>query len=248
MNEDLKRIFKQSSSVNFISGRRGFGKTDFALKLLEIGLREGLFAKIASNVTTFDDRVEKICYFDRLEIWLRTKGRKAFLLDELGKHLNRMRFMTQKSKLILDTCQLMRKFDAHLIGVAPSKGLVNKLFLDTDILDSHMVKLSLKIVEINNYVTFKGYELFNVPRTTIKFLSKDIAVFELKDATLAKEKWYTLPQCCRAAKLYLKHRTVRKVGNIMGISHTMVCRLLDKHIRDHETVVCKPVNSAEEGI
>lgn len=230
MNKDLQTIFKQSSSVNFISGRRGRGKTDFAFKLLENALSEGFIDKIASNVTTSDERVEYICYFDRLEDWLKTKGRKGYLLDELGKHLNRMRFMTQKSKLILDVCQLMRKFDAHMIGIAPSRSLVNKMFLDSDILDSHMEKLSLKIVEVNNYVTFKSYQLFKVPRTTIHFLTKDIAVFELKDPTRTKETFDNLPSFERAAQLYLQHRSLRKVANIMGISHVAVHHLLNTKV------------------
>jgi len=138
--------------------------------------------------------------------------------------------MTQKSKLFLDVCQLMRKFDAHMIGIAPSKSLVNKMFLDSDILDSHMEKLSKKIVEVNNYVTFKSYQLFKVPRTTIQFLTKDIAVFELKDPTRTKETFDNLPSFERAAQLYLKHRSLRKVANIMGISHVTVSHLLNTKV------------------
>jgi len=238
---DLTHIFKQSSSIGFISGKRDSGKTDFAFLLLESAKSEGFLDKIASNV-----RMRKICeveyipYYDRFQEWLKTPGRKGFVLDELGKHLNRMRFMTEKSKLIMDICQLVRKFDAHMLGVAPSAEFINRLFLNTDILDWRMEKVSRKIAKIRNYVTERTYTLTNIPGTSVPFITKDIAMFELKDPT-KKGNLQELPQCCRASWLYLEHRSLRKVGRIMNLSHEEIRKLIKKHIL-HSEITLSSVN------
>lgn len=232
MEIDLVHVFKQSSSITFISGKRDDGKTSFGFLLLESAKKEGLLDKIAGNVRLHaESKVEYIPYYDRLQEWFKTKGRKGFLLDELGQHLNRMRFMTEKSKLIMDTCQLVRKFDAHLIGIAPSEDFINRLFLNTDILDCYIKKLSRKIAKVNNYVTRNSYTLTDIPDTSVPFITKDIAIFELKDPT-KKGNLQELPQSSRAAWLYLQHRSLRKVGRIMDLSHEEIRKLIKKHIAD----------------
>lgn len=237
MEIDLARIFKQSSSIGFISGKRDDGKTALGFLLLETAKADGLLDKIAGNVRLHSEsEVEYIPYYDRLQEWFKTKGKKGYLLDELGKHLNRMRFMTEKSKLIMDTCQLVRKFDAHLIGIAPSDDFINRLFLNTDILDYRMKKLSRKIAQVNNYVTRETYTITDIPNTNIPFITKDIAMFELKDPT-KKGNLEELPQCCRASWLYLEHRSLRKVGNIMNLSHEEIRKLIKKHIQHSEIKV-----------
>lgn len=230
MNSDLTRLFKQSSSVNFISGKRDSGKTDFGCLLLEDGMESDIFDSIGANVATYNDPVlEYIGYFDRLEDWLRTPGRKAFLLDEMGKHLYRMSFMSRMTKMILGICQLVRKFDAHFIGIAPNADLVNKLFFNTDILDCKMEKLSRKICYVDNRATrSRPYKISSIPRTSIKFITKDIASFEEKDPNRGKEKLDAMPPEERAILLYAKHHNMRDTGKVMGISAMMVSKLIKK--------------------
>jgi len=193
-------------------------------------MESDIFDKIASNVATYNDPVmEYIGYFDRLEDWLRTRGRKAFLLDEMGQHLYRMSFMSRMTKMILGICQLVRKFDAHLIGIAPSADLVNKLFFNTDILDCRMEKLSRKICYVDNIATrSRPYKIRNVPRTNIKFITKDIAAFEEKDPNRGKEKLDVMPSEEKALILYAKYHNMRDTGKAMGISAMMVSKLLKK--------------------
>lgn len=241
LEEGLEIVFKQSSSISFISGKRDAGKTDFAFLLLETAKQEGLLDEIAGNVRLHrESEVQYIPYFDRFQDWLKTSGKKGFILDELGKHLNRMRFMTQMSKLIMDTCQLVRKFDAHLIGIAPNADFINRLFLNTDILDCLMVKLSRKIVKVSNRITQDTYIIDDIPRTRVPFITKDIAMFELHDPT-KKGNLEELPQCCRASWLYLEHRSLRKVGNIMNLSHEEIRKLIKKHIL-HSKIKMSTVN------
>lgn len=230
MNDDLKRLFRQSSSVNFISGKRDSGKTDFGLLLLQTGKEAGIFDKIGANVTTRDDpNIEYICFFDRLEDWLKTPGRKAFLLDEMGKHLYRMSFMSRMTKMILGICQLVRKFDAHLIGIAPNADLVNKMFFNTDLLDCLMEKLSKKTCLVNNMATHsRPYRIEHIPRTSIRFLTKDIALFGEKDPNRGKEKLNAMPIEEKALILYAKHHNMRDTAKVMNVSAMTVSNLLKK--------------------
>lgn len=233
MNKDLQQVFKQSSSISYVCGKRDSGKTAWAHRCAEDVQNLGVIKKLATNVgqTRETDRIEYICYYDDFKQWLKTEGNKLFILDELGQHLNRMRFMTEKSKLILDVCQLVRKFDAHLIGIAPSPQFVNRLFLNTDILDCYMRKLSRKKVKVFNYVTHKyGYIIYNIPNTTLPFLTKDIAMFDLKNPK-RKGNLKELPLTEKAALLYAKHRSLRKVGKLLDLSHEEIRKLLNKHVQ-----------------
>lgn len=229
MNGDIQKIFRQTSSVNFVSGKRGSGKTDFSLLLLQNGKEIGLFDEIAANIATRNDpSITYIGYFDRLETWLKGPGKKGFILDEMGKHLYKMSFMSKLSKVILGVCQLVRKFDAHLIGIAPSEELVNKMFFNTDILDSHMVKLSKRVCLIQNYTTETSYIIKRLPRTKIRFLTKDIAAFGLNDPAINKEEYDSMPREQKSLILYAIHHNTRAVAKILGVSHVTVAADLQK--------------------
>lgn len=231
--EYLEKVYKQSSSITFISGRRDSGKTDLSLFLMEKGKEKGFFHKIAANIATHhDSRIEYICYFDRLEEWLKLPGRKAFALDELGKHLYKMAFMSKKARMILEVCQLIRKYDAHLFSCAPSAKLVNSLFLGTDLLDVFIRKTSRKKAEVNIIVNGIGFDFEDIPRTNIKFISKDIARFEMKDPTMAKEKVKAMALGKKILYLYAKLHTCRAVGDALGISAMTVSNYLKKEVAD----------------
>lgn len=229
MNDDLKRIFSQSSSITFISGRRDSGKTDLSLLLLEEGRKKGFFSEIASNTGTRNDpNIRLICYFDRLEKWLKSSGKKAFSIDELGIHLNRMQFMTKKSYLILKTCQLIRKYDAHLIGVAPSEEYVNRHFMDREILDCYIRKTSKKSCVIKNLVTRQTYRLSGLPRTSINFITKDIAIFEERDPNPTEQEKAEIPFGQKCLLTYSHFHNTRDAARFLGVSHVTVATYLQK--------------------
>lgn len=231
----LEEIYKQSSSIGFIGGKRDSGKTDLALRILEDGKAEGFWSQIGTNTNTLNDpHIDYICYMDSLEDWLNLPGKKAFCLDELGVHLNKMRSMSTMSKMILDICQLIRKHDAHLIGVAPSSDFINKLFLNSDILDYRMKKLSRKRVYIYSLVAEKWAILEAVPRTTLAFKTKDSAIFELKNPNKKDGGFDSrLPQE-QALLLYAKYHTMRAVAKVMKISAMQVSRLIKKELEEQK--------------
>lgn len=205
--------------MTFVSGGLGDGKTDMALLLMEYFYNWGYFKHIASNVTTkAETDMKYVCYYDRLEEWLRTPGSKAFLLDELGINLYRLNFMSALSRMLVKIMQLIRKFDCHFFACAPSADFVDKKFFG--LMEVHIEKLSLKTAVITNRVTRKSYPVYQVPRTSIKFFSKDIGSFDLKDPDRdTSEDPSKLLDWDYAARLYVKHLSLRKGGAIMGLSH-----------------------------
>jgi len=237
LDPNIAWFFRRPTSVTFIKGRKDWGKTDFAFRILEDALNDGYVKKIGSNCKTFDDpRVDFIMYYDRLEQWLEAPGKKAFLLDELGKSLYRMAFMSKQAKVILDVCQLSRKYKCHLIGVAPTAKFVNRLFF-SDILDCFIEKLGKTKCRLKNIITNKVAIIRDIPRTTLKFDTYYISDFQLSDPVKIQEEFLKRPTYEKAAILYLKHRSLRKVANILQVSHTQVANYLNTYLHKHFTHV-----------
>lgn len=233
LTDDMKFLLKRECSIWFIDGHKRDGKSDFALNVLDTARFEGFIDKIATNITVFDPKakIQKICYYDGLERWCRSEGRKGYFLDELGKHLNRVRFMSELSKLILDVVQLAGHYDLHLIGAGVSEGLVDKLFTDQDLLDIRIRKTSKQRAKVVNYISRESYDCEDIPRTRINFNSKDIAFFGIKNPKSEVLDLTQLRRCCQCAYWYLKIRSFRKVAEKMNCSFQNVGDMLDRHNR-----------------
>ena len=159
MENDLIRLFKEDSAVIMMSGRKGFGKTSFSLSLGEEAYELGLITRIGTNIRTEDERVDRIVNLPDLKTWLSQKGRKHFILDEAGQYLSRIRFMSKLNKMILDIIQLIRHYDATFIAVAPNEKFIDSNYLNTDILDCRIKKISLHFAQVKNYLTWQSYTL-----------------------------------------------------------------------------------------
>lgn len=180
IDDDLRSLFEEESAVIMESGRRGDGKTDFALRIGEDALDEGLISRIASNIKTDDPRVDNITNLPDLRTWLSRRGKKYFVLDEAGKILKRMGFMSKMNKMILDIIQLIRHYDGYFTAIAPSEAFIDSNYLNTDILDCKIKKVGLYFAEVKNFLTREVYTLTDIERTSIKFWSKDVATFTLE--------------------------------------------------------------------
>lgn len=231
MNKDLRVLFEQECAVIFIDGKKRSGKTNLGLRLLEDAGQEGLIDKMATNINTQKEGIEQICYLDDLNKWLEGKGRKGFLLDELGKHLSRVRFMTELSKTLFDVIQLVGHFDCYFIGCCPTEGLIDKLFLNTDILDCKIHKRGRIKARVINYITGERYTMRDIPATSIPYNSKDIASFGTTNPKKSLEEFDKLPRCCQCANLYLVLRSYRKVAERMNCTFQNVGQLMDAHIK-----------------
>jgi len=213
------------------SGGRGDGKTDFALRLGEEAYEEGLIRRIGTNMRTEDERVDHIGNMPDLKSWLTRKGDKYFILDEAGKIINRMRFMSTLSVTIMGIIQLVRHYDATFLAIAPSETFIDSNFLNTDILDCKIKKLSKTFAEVKNFMTHQVYTLGDIERTTIRFWSKDIASFTLKKpfdtSTFSPEE--------KCALAYSKGTAMGAIGNSFEprMHRQQVARNIQKYLSLH---------------
>jgi hypothetical protein len=226
---NLLHVLNQDGFVIFISGAKDQGKTNIALLLSEICWTLNLRRHIASNIWTESYMVEKqITNYQDLDAWLKTGGRKLYILDELGTHLKKMRFQSETNLLIMDTVQLIRHYDAGLIGIAPSETFIDQTFLNMDILDARLYKQSRSITRVKITKDREPYLVFHTPATSILYRSKDTATFTLKP----RRDLNTLNLCCRVAKYYAENQSYDAVIREFKFkSRKQVSEQLRKHIR-----------------
>jgi len=237
----LASILNRDGFIIFISGAKEKGKTDFALFLAECCFLLGFRKHIATNIKTDSYMVEaQITNLPDLRKWLRSSGRKLFILDEAGKHLPKMRFMTEKNIEIMELIQLIRHYDCGLIGIAPSDKFIDSNFLNTDIIDARIKKILKHKAIVKDYLHNETYFLLGIEKTSIKFNSKDIAEFSIHKKTPLDE----LPKCCAVARIYAQtgsYKAVSKAFNNMN--NKEIRRYLRKHLKHSEL----PITSHQEG-
>lgn len=228
----LVKILSLDGFILFIEGRKGSGKTNLSMLLAELCHLHKLRDLMATNIKTECYFMSQIDNFPDLKSWLENeKGKKLYILDEAGKHIKRLRFMTEQNTKFMDLVQLIRHYDAGLVGVAPSSKFVDSSFLNTDILDARIRKISLKRAIIHDYLKNEHYFLNDLPKTSVIHNSKDIATFSMKKEVSLSE----LPLCCQVAKLYVQFKNYKKVGNIVKLDSTQVRRQLFTHL-EHSSV------------
>lgn len=201
-------VLKRDGFIIYIGGPKDKGKTNLSLLLAEVCYLAGFRKRITTNIKVESYMFEnQITDYETLDAWLKTKGRKLFILDEAGKHIKRARHMSSKNVNIMDTLQLIRHYDAGFIGIAPSERFIDSKFLDTDILDVRIKKLTRKRAKIDNYLLNESYFLNEIPPTSLRYDSKDIATFTLKKV-IPLDK---LPLCCRVAQVYALEGSYQRV-------------------------------------
>ncbi len=131
----LETLLNLDGFILFIEGKKGRGKTNTAMLLNEICHAFQWRKHFATNIGTECYYMKYIANYPELKRWLENEhGKKIFTLDEAGKHVKRMRFMSEQNTQLMDLLQLIRHYDCGFIGVAPSSSFIDSNFLNTDIL------------------------------------------------------------------------------------------------------------------
>jgi len=241
----LKRLLSLDGFNIFIEGPKGSGKTNFAMLLLEVCRSYGLRTRFASNIETYEEPPENeeltkkwspihyINNFPDLETFYKTgKGKKLFILDEAGKHIKRLRFMSTTNVKIIEIVQLIRHYDGGLIGIAPNSKYVDTNFLNTDVLDARIRKLgnkrkSRKIAQVIDIYNNNNYSILDLPKTSIPHNSKTDAIFTMEKIIDLE----TLPFCCQVAKLYADTGSYSIVAKRLDLHSEQVKREVIKHLK-----------------
>lgn len=226
---DLLFVLNQDGFVIFVSGAKDQGKTNVSLLLAEICYALNFRRNIATNIWTESFMVQKqITNYDDLQAWFeRDKSRKLYVLDELGKILKKMRFMSELNQLIMDTVQLVRHYDAGFIGVAPSEQFIDSLFLNTDILDARLYKQSRSVTRISLTRSKTSFNAFHTPATSIRYNSKDTASFRLH----APVSISSIRPCCSIAKRYAETGSYATIEKETGLNPKRIRELIRRHLK-----------------
>lgn len=232
--DELIPVLKRDGFVMYISGPKERGKTDFGCLLAEICFLKDFRKKIATNIETESYMIEKqITNLPDLRKWLQEPKKKLFILDEAGLSIPKLRFMSGMNIEIMKILQMIRHYDAGFIGIAPSTKNIDSTFMNTDILDAHIKKLTKTVAHVRDYLQNESYFIEGIPRTSINFNSKHIAEFKMeKQIELSK-----LRQCCQIAHYYRLNHNYQLTGNIFNLDPTQVKRKLLEHLEHTELTV-----------
>lgn len=190
----ILHLFKRPSVCMFISGRRGSGKTDLSLFIMETLASEKQILNFATNIKIYSSPfpIEYITNLEDLTLWCKnTRGKKLFILDEAGKSIRRRRPMSSINILFLDELQILRKYLLSMILIAPHEKYLDSASLGSDILDAVIVKPNFKNPKIALYddlIEDSQFTIVDLPRTSLQFNTWDVAPFK-KDAPTRKPKF-----------------------------------------------------------
>jgi len=226
-------LLSQDGFTIFVKGPKEMGKTNLAMLIMEICQGLELRKFYATNIKTECYYVEQITNKPDLDQWLNKKhGKKTFAMDELGKNLRKFGFASKRNQDMMDVIQLIRHFDCGFIGMAPASKFVDSGFLiANDILDAEIRKLSKGFAKVIDYYHGETYFWRDIPATSIKYDSKDIAKFDMEK----EEDTTKLPLCCqvaaRAAKFKEADASMAKIGAFFNLNAEQTKRELIKHLK-----------------
>ena len=225
----LEKLFGVPAPIIFVTGRMGKGKTDFCLLIGELALQNRWVNHVATNIKVFDDRFVHITSWAELENWLKLdRKKKLYIFDEASSNISRRTPMAQLNRRIVDLAFKLRKYRAHLLLAAVSRGLVDSTFETIpDLVLGEFQKVSRETAILQSDLFDDLIIIRNIPPTTVKFDTYDIAPFSL---TPPDEGLQFL--CCKVAKRYAETKNMTKVAQEFGIpTREQVKQLLIKHIR-----------------
>ncbi len=224
----LEKLFGVPAPIIFVTGRMGRGKTDFCLLIGELALQYGWVKHVATNIKVFDERFLHITSWAELENWLKLdKRKKLYIFDEASSNISRRTPMAQLNRKIIDLAFKLRKYRAHLLLAAVSRGLVDSTFeAIPDLVLGEFQKISRETAILQSDLFDDLIVIRNIPPTTVKFDTYDIAPFSL---TPPDEGLQFL--CCKVAKRYYELKNYSKVAQEFGIHRQQVKDLVLKHLQ-----------------
>jgi len=231
LEKEILALFKALSVCIMVMGRRGSGKTDMALLIMETLEKFGVMTTFATNIKIHNStfHIEHITNLEDLRFWCQdNKGRKLFIFDEAGKSIRRRTPMSKLNVEMLDQLQILRKYKLSLILIAPRDTYIDSATLGTDVLDAIIIKADFKNPKVALYQNiFEDLEVWftDIPATQIDFDTWDIAPFK-KDSPTRKPNFKTE----EVNQLWdLTHgKTIKEVG----LHRQQVARLWRKFVKE----------------
>jgi len=196
----------------------GSGKTCFALLLAERLLERGLVKKVATNIKVNDPRFIQVdSYFKLVEFLESDDSPKLFILDEAGLYLDARNPFAKTNRLLRHIAFLLRKYRGKMIVISQRFDDIDKTYRELTVAVFH--KISRKTAVLYSDLFEEEIVIRNIPKTSIKFNSYDIAEFKLdledlnsgeKLREVLGEKGFVSPREL-AEYLGLNYRTILKM-------------------------------------
>ena len=224
-----EELFHYPAPVILVCGRMGTGKTDFSLLLAEMALMYGWVEEVATNIKVDDPRFTQITSLSALEAWLnKDTSRKLFILDEAGIHIDARNPLSAINRKFRHMVFLLRKKRAKLIVVTQRWEDIDAAV--RDLILCLVFKISKQHAVIESFVSDDFIEVFDVPKTSIRYDTYDVAEFHLVGGAtpVAGEGWAC--ECGRYFEVYNQTGSYKKAGEILGVSHETVRRMVRQHI------------------
>ena len=197
--EFVKKLLSSQISVFIlILGRRGTGKTDFALLLSEIAYDIGIIKYVATNTKVFDSPfpIEHIDNLQDLEYWGKTNtGRKLFVFDEIADAMSRRRPMAALTVDLIKKFNKLRKHKLSIISTTISEDVLDNAAMNRDLLDAVFRRpyyndgnpQKYKKALYFNLLNGKKKRYNNIPKTSVHFDSWDASPFTDKPQIVKAE-------------------------------------------------------------
>lgn len=180
----IKHIFvRQTSAFIIIFGRRGSGKTDLGLKMMELLNQLGIIKHFATNVGIIESKfpIERITNLEDLKFWCKSNdSKKMFLFDEVAKALPRRSPMASLTIKLINEFQVMRKYKLSTVATTIDSKYADKSILGEDILDGYWIKESWKNPKLASYIDYlEDLEIgfSGIPATSVQYNTWDSALF-----------------------------------------------------------------------
>ena len=174
---------RQISGFIIILGRRGTGKTDLSLLIAEILVSRGKVDHVATNIKIYEAPfpILEIDNLDDLKKWAKeTGGHKLFLFDEIGKGMTRRRPMSSLNVALIHQFHILRKYKLSIVATTINDEYVDNAILGQDILDGYFLKPNFrnpKVALYQDYLEMIELDVYDLPKTTVKFDTWDSAPF-----------------------------------------------------------------------
>ena len=229
LDEILAELFTKPAPIVFITGRFGYGKTDFALYIADRLLDMGLVKEVGTNIKVFDDRFKRITNLYHLKNWLRgSKSKKLFILDEAGIHLDVRNPLGKLNREIRHLGFLLRKFRAKLILVSQRAKDIESTFRDTDIWLATFYKLSKSRALLFSNIHLEPILIEDIPRTNVKFDTYDIAPFSTEPTEFEPQS-----EAQKLLKMWaVDDMSFRQISRQTGIPTQTVIRYVKEAVRN----------------
>ena len=184
-SDDIIKRWTKHTMIMVITGYLGKGKTDFSLTISEWGVKNKfmyVFHNIDMDVsgTDYDGIYHEVSRLSELliNIYKYKDKRKLFIMDEAGIHISHRTSMSSSNIIFMHLSKLLRKLKTDWILISQREGIDKEIREFATIWTNKENKNKAKVIELFDEEPHTYY-ITNIPKTSIKYDTNDVADFKI---------------------------------------------------------------------